>query len=213
MYEYVKKEIRARYGKSAICDKNKHKLKSLAIAAPYCSFSRENQHPKWELASKLFGEKPFSNGSDKRYEEVKGIIRKKFGKSSINESNKARLKALALAGKHSKELNELGSHPKWKLAQKMFSQPPYSNGNDFRYEAVKNEIRFRWGKKSIVDKDKTILKALAVAAPYFVDMDDEDNVDDKDDSESSKRQSIGAPGVWTPNTSSCMRCNRSFGCK
>ena len=34
MYEYVKKEIRARYGKDAINDKNKHKLKSLAIAAP-----------------------------------------------------------------------------------------------------------------------------------------------------------------------------------
>ena len=103
MYEYVKKEIRARYGKDAINDKNKHKLKSLAIAAPFCSFSREHQHPKWELASKMFGEEPFSNGHDKRYEEVKAVIRKKFGESSINESNKARLKALALAGKQSKD--------------------------------------------------------------------------------------------------------------
>ena len=52
----------------------------------------------------------------------------------------------------------------------------YSNGNDYRYEAVKNEIRFRWGKKSITDKDKP-LKALAVAAPYFVDMDVADDSD------------------------------------
>ena len=125
MYEYVKKEIRARYGKDAINDKNKHKLKSLAIAAPFCSFSREHQHPKWELASKMFGEEPFSNGHDKRYEEVKAVIRKKFGESSINESNKARLKALALAGKQSKEVQAVGEHPKWKLAQDMFSQPPY----------------------------------------------------------------------------------------
>lgn len=44
----------------------------------------------------------------------------------------------------------------------MFGDPPYSNGHDFRYEAVKNEIRFRWGKKSISEKDKPLLKALAV---------------------------------------------------
>ena len=215
MYEYVKKEIRARYGKDAINDKNKHKLKSLAIAAPFCSFSRENQHPKWELASKMFAEKPFSNGHDKRYEEVKAIIRKKFGESAINESNKARLKALALAGKQSKDLQAVGAHPKWKLAQDMFSRSPYSNGNDYRYEAVKNEIRFRWGKKSITDKDKPLLKALAVAAPYFVDMDvAEDSEMSKPSltSSPSRAKSVVGAGVWIPDTSACMRCSRKFGC-
>ena len=92
----------------------------------------------------------------------------------------------------------------------------YSNGNDYRYEAVKNEIRFRWGKKSITDKDKPLLKALAVAAPYFVDMDVADDSDAPPkpplDTSPSRARSVVGAGVWIPDTSACMRCSRKFGC-
>ena len=49
----------------------------------------------WAIAAERFSVPPFSNGHDKRYEQVKAELRGMFGKSAINKSNKARLKDLA----------------------------------------------------------------------------------------------------------------------
>eukprot|EP00939_MAST-03C_sp_MAST-3C-sp1_P000620 g620.t1 len=51
----------------------------------------------WELARALFAHPPYSNGNDKRYTYVKSLIREKFGKASINASNKPRLKMIAIS--------------------------------------------------------------------------------------------------------------------
>ena len=50
----------------------------------------------WEIAAKMFSQPPFSNGHDARYTKVKTRLRKLYGRKAINESNKLRLKALAL---------------------------------------------------------------------------------------------------------------------
>lgn len=57
----------------------------------------------------------------------------------------------------------------WDLARKRFSQEPYSNGYDKRYETVKAEIRSKYGKNAINEKTKPRLKALAMNRGLEVD--------------------------------------------
>eukprot|EP00939_MAST-03C_sp_MAST-3C-sp1_P002053 g2053.t1 len=49
----------------------------------------------------------------------------------------------------------------WILAAKRFSTHPYSNGNDGKYQQVKEELRRRWGYTSLNTRNKPILKYLA----------------------------------------------------
>ena len=50
----------------------------------------------------------------------------------------------------------------WEFAAARFSEMPYSNGKDSRYEYIKAKIRERWGHKSINKSNKSRLKALAI---------------------------------------------------
>ena len=50
----------------------------------------------------------------------------------------------------------------WVLAAQRFAVTPYSNGNDSRYTAVKNELRKKYGKTAIVGRNKARLKRLAI---------------------------------------------------
>eukprot|EP00940_MAST-03C_sp_MAST-3C-sp2_P003037 g3037.t1 len=50
----------------------------------------------WELAAKMFAQPPFSDGYDARYTAVKKRLRKEYGRHAINETNKDRLKRLAV---------------------------------------------------------------------------------------------------------------------
>lgn len=216
VYEYVKQEIRSRFGKDAINSKNKSKLKALGIAAPFCPTSKERTHEKWAFAKRMFKQKPFSNGKDKRYEEIKAMIRKTYGKSAINSKNKDRLKSIAVACKNGLSEIDAIDHPKWTFAQLSFSQQPFSNGRDERYEEVKAEIRFRWGAKAITEKDKVRFKALAIAAPYFNDMDTSESLTRRMSvmvsPEADKfEKNLFEAQMWVPNTSACMRCEAKFG--
>lgn len=49
----------------------------------------------------------------------------------------------------------------WIVAAKFFSQEPFSNGHDAKYEAVKAKLREKWGKDVINDLNKERLKKLA----------------------------------------------------
>ena len=51
----------------------------------------------------------------------------------------------------------------WTLARRRFSQTPYSNGFDKRYETVKAELRAIHGRDAINEKNKPRLKALALS--------------------------------------------------
>eukprot|EP00940_MAST-03C_sp_MAST-3C-sp2_P002341 g2341.t1 len=51
----------------------------------------------WSLAASRFAEPPFSNGKDSRYASVKAEIRGIYGHNAINDSNKSRLKYLAVS--------------------------------------------------------------------------------------------------------------------
>ena len=64
----------------------------------------------WAVAAKEFGKEPFSNGRDRRYEEVKAALREQFGRDAVNERSKPRLKALAAA--HGVEASGEAAAPK-----------------------------------------------------------------------------------------------------
>ena len=49
----------------------------------------------WAYAASLFAQKPFSNGEDDRYDEVRKIITKRFGDDAIDSTNEMWLKMLA----------------------------------------------------------------------------------------------------------------------
>jgi hypothetical protein len=49
----------------------------------------------WAYASSLFAQKPFSDGDDDRYDEVRAMITKQYGENAINTSNEMWLKMLA----------------------------------------------------------------------------------------------------------------------
>merc|ERR1740130_2394881 len=49
----------------------------------------------------------------------------------------------------------------WEFAAAEFSKPPYSNGNDAKYEQVKKKIREKWGKDAVNASNKQRLKVLA----------------------------------------------------
>ena len=48
----------------------------------------------WAYAASLFAQKPFSNGEDDRYDEVRKIITKRFGDDAIDSTNEMWLKML-----------------------------------------------------------------------------------------------------------------------
>ena len=50
----------------------------------------------------------------------------------------------------------------WEIARRRFSQKPYSNGFDKRYETVKAELRAIYGKDAINEKTKPRLKSIAI---------------------------------------------------
>lgn len=58
---------------------------------------RARKEPMWQYASLRFAEAPYSNGRDRRYKEVKRELRELFGGDAINDSNKRRLKNLAIS--------------------------------------------------------------------------------------------------------------------
>mmetsp|Transcript_8572 Transcript_8572/g.27144 ORF Transcript_8572/g.27144 Transcript_8572/m.27144 type:complete len:319 (-) Transcript_8572:420-1376(-) len=51
----------------------------------------------WAVAASEFAKAPYSNGRDRRYEEVKAALRQRYGRDAISECTKPRLKALAAA--------------------------------------------------------------------------------------------------------------------
>ena len=59
--------------------------------------------------------------------------------------------------------NQLDEESMWTLARRRFSQTPYSNGFDKRYETVKAELRAIHGRDAINEKNKPRLKALALS--------------------------------------------------
>lgn len=59
------------------------------------------------------------------------------------------------------EVENGGPPEMWDLASKYFSQEPYSNGSDAKYEAVKKRLRERWGEKVINSLNKKRLKGMA----------------------------------------------------
>ena len=48
----------------------------------------------WAVAASEFAKIPYSNGRDRRYEEVKAALRQRYGRDAISECTKPRLKAL-----------------------------------------------------------------------------------------------------------------------
>ena len=91
------------------------------------SKKKEDEMTLWEFAAARFSEMPYvyaltvslshtlehitnnrySNGKDSRYEYIKAKIRERWGKKSINKTNKARLKTLAINRGRSKRSSSL----------------------------------------------------------------------------------------------------------
>eukprot|EP00939_MAST-03C_sp_MAST-3C-sp1_P004424 g4424.t1 len=76
----------------------------------------------------------------------------------IEESRRARIETMT----QSETCEDLESMDMWNFASALFSEAPFSNGRDARYEYVKAKIRERWGKKSINAGNKAKLKNLAI---------------------------------------------------
>ena len=54
------------------------------------------KHPMWNFASKQFGDTPYSNGQDVRFDEVLSLIEIRFGESVEDENELSKLQALAV---------------------------------------------------------------------------------------------------------------------
>jgi len=80
--------------------------------------SNFDEEEMWTIAKNRFSQEPYSNGYDKRYETVKAELRAKYGRYVINESNKPRLKAIAVnRGTEVKKVDQKKMRrPSWKRA-------------------------------------------------------------------------------------------------
>ena len=68
-----------------------------AISSQIGALSTEKRYEMWTAAAAKFDGAPFSNGRDARYEQVKAELRDTYGRGAVNDSNKNRLKTLAMS--------------------------------------------------------------------------------------------------------------------
>ena len=98
------------------------------------SKKKEDEMTLWEFAAARFSEMPYSNGKDSRYEYIKAKIRERWGKKSINKTNKARLKALAINRGRAKRSSSLSQ-----LVSKMNSFEKTSTPTSLDFSMTTNE--------------------------------------------------------------------------